>query len=106
MGSSVIRENEAIFGANKGNGTQTGQEEILDQLNPQLSQFPLQSILSLTSQHLSGSSQDRVRLPGSNKGHLVTKGQGARSNEVGIPQYPGKVSRAGLETAGCVNYRA
>ena len=35
-GLSVVRPNEAIFGPDKGNGTQIGQEEIQGHLSPQL----------------------------------------------------------------------
>lgn len=108
-GSSVVRKNEAIFGANEGNNTQIGQEEIQDHLNPQLSLFPSSrsSLLPLTT-HL-----DLVRTKLDSQGaaraiwSLRFREPGAaRSDVVGIPQYAGKASRAGLGMAGCVNCQA
>lgn len=108
-GSSVVRENEAIFGANEGSSTQIRQEEIQVQLNPQLSQFPSSQsfLLPLTT------CPDPVRIELDCQGAARTiwslRGRepgAACNNKVGIPQYPGEVSRADLEMAGCVTYRA
>lgn len=66
-GLSVVRKNEAIFGANEGNHSNRPGRNPGPLQSPAIS-VSLQPILSLTSHHLSGSSQDRVRLPGSKQG--------------------------------------
>lgn len=102
---SVVRKNEAIFGTNEGNGTQVGQEEIQDHLNPSFSPINPFSYLSPPVQIHSG----ELDCLGAARAIWSLRGMepgAVHDNEVGIPPYAGKVSRAGLGMAACVSYGA